>query len=173
TRGLNSHLVSAAAETATDIQARRILENHTQAGLARKLRAQSLDHVIGTDPLIQGLQSDKDRAAVAATIATAGADGRCVRLHVWILLNDVGNHVRMFNHVIERNALRAFRATQQQPGVAARNKTFRHDAEEIKREDRENQTDRDREKRMQQNLLQRPLIKLQDAVVDAFGESPP
>src|SRR5436305_14855211 len=79
----------------------------------------------------------------------------------------------MLNHVVKRDALGAYRAAQEQPSVTAGNETLRDDAEEIKREHRQNQADRDREKRMQQNLLQRPLIKLQHAVIDAFSECPP
>src|SRR5581483_5069587 len=94
-------------------------------------------------------------------------------LHVWIALDDVSDSVLVLDHVVQRNALRAFGVAEQQPRVAAGNEAFRDKAEKIKREDRENQANRDRVKRMQQNFAQRPLRELQHAVVDTFGESPP
>ena len=38
-----------------------------------------------------------------------------IRLHIRIVLNDVGDDILMPNHIVERYALRAFGAAQQQP----------------------------------------------------------
>ena len=79
----------------------------------------------------------------------------------------------MLDHVIERNALRGFRAAQKQSGIAAGDETLRHRAKQIKSEDGENQTDRDREQRMLEHAAQRPFVELQHPVVEAFSKPPP
>ena len=79
----------------------------------------------------------------------------------------------MFDHVFQRYALRAFGTAIKQNAIAAGNESFRHHREQIDRHTGQHDHHQDGQKRMRQHALQRPFVSVQDAVVDAFGESPP
>ena len=122
-----------------------VLQDHAQSGLAREFRSQLFNYVVRALALIDWFESDEDRAGVAAGVSAPRAHSRSIRLHVRIVLDDVSDDILMPDHVVERDALGGFGVAEQQPAVAAGNKTFGNDGEEIDRHACQHQVNRNRQ----------------------------
>ena len=118
--------------------------------------------------LLDRLQRDEHRAAVARAAETAAAGEADDGLDRGILPHDLDEVVELLLHRLERNALVAAHEADQAPGVLLREEALGHDDVEIDVEaDRDGEQEH-HQRRVAQRPRERLLVAAQHAIEDAL-----
>ena len=118
---LQSVLVLALGHAATDLDRRRILQKHFDAGHLGHFLAQLLNHSVGIQrSLLPRLQPHHQPPGIPHGSEPGGTRCRHESLDLRFLTDHIGNGLLVVDHGLERDALRCFGRTRDLAGILTR-----------------------------------------------------